>query len=165
VAERLLPALTGNITQQWRCGVATRTRIDPDATVGDLVGRLKDDSRRLVRDEIRLAKMEIADSVKTAGRGALWMGIAFGTAVLAMVALAVLMATGFGRLFGTLWVGTLVAAALLIVGGGLLAFGGIRILSDQPYTLDETRAEIGNNRAWLKQELARDSSAAERNRE
>jgi uncharacterized membrane protein YqjE len=144
--------------------VATRTRVDPDATVGDLVGRLKDDSRRLVRDEVRLAKMEIADSVKTAGRGALWVGIAFGTTVLAMVALAVLMATGFGRLFGALWAGTLVAAALLIVGGGLLAFGGIRILSDQPYTLEETRAEIGNNRTWLKKEMNRDSAAAERNR-
>ncbi len=133
--------------------MATRVRVDPDTTVGELIGRLADDSRRLARNEVRLAKMEIADSVQTAGRGALWLGVGFGALVISFVALAVFLATGLSRLFGgVLWVGTLVTAGLLLALGGLMIFGGMRTLKKQPYTLDETRAELRSTTEWLSRE-------------
>ena len=45
--------------------------IDPDVGIPDLVRRLTDDSRRLVGDEVRLAKLELQESVHTGTRGAL----------------------------------------------------------------------------------------------
>lgn len=136
--------------------MAARVRVDPDTTIGELVGRLADDSRRLARNEVRLAKMEIADSVQTAGRGALWLGIAFGALVISFVALAIFLATGLSRLFGgVLWAGTLVTAGMLLVLGGLMIFGGLRTLKEQPYTLDETREELRSTTQWLARERER----------
>lgn len=136
--------------------MATRARVDPDTTVGELIGRLADDSRRLARDEVRLAKMEIADSVHTAGRGALWLGIGFGALVISFVALAVFLATGISRLLGgALWAGTLLTAGLLLALGGLLIFGGLRTLKAQDYTLDETREELRSTTQWLSRERDR----------
>lgn len=136
--------------------MATRVNVDPDTTVGELIERLADDSRRLARDEVRLAKMEIAESVHTAGRGALWLSVGFGALVISFVALAVFLATGLSRLFGgVLWAGTLLAAGLLLALGGLLIFGGLRILKDQPYTLDETREELRSTTRWLSRERRR----------
>src|SRR2546423_9989699 len=48
--------------------VAQRVSIDPDKGINDLVGQLGDDSKRLLADEVRLAKLETAESVSRAGR-------------------------------------------------------------------------------------------------
>ena len=64
---------------------STPTRIDPDAGIPDLFRRLTDDSKRLVSDEVRLAKLEISESVHAGARGALWLALAFGVGVVGMV--------------------------------------------------------------------------------
>jgi hypothetical protein len=47
---------------------ASRVQAEPDATIGDLIRRLTDDSKRLVRDEVRLAKLEIGENLRADGR-------------------------------------------------------------------------------------------------
>lgn len=136
--------------------MATRRRVDPDATIGDLVGRLADDSKRLVRNEVRLARMEMRESVRTAARGALYVGVAFGTLVISFVALTVFLATGTSRLFAVpIWTGTLITAGLLLVTSALIVYGGLRVLRRQSYTLDETRAEAKETARWLSSERER----------
>ena len=76
---------------------AQRIPIDPDVGIPDLVHRLTDDSKRLMRDEVRLAKLEIKDHVGRGGHGVLWLAVAFGIGVIAMVAFTLCLATLIGR--------------------------------------------------------------------
>ena len=52
--------------------------IDPDTGIPDLIRRLTDDSKRLVSDEVRLAKLEARDSLHRAARGGIWLALALG---------------------------------------------------------------------------------------
>jgi hypothetical protein len=121
----------------------SRFPVDPDVGIPDLIHRLGDDSKRLVTDEVQLAKLEITESVHTAGRGAMWLGVAFGANVVAMVAATLLLATLIGRLVaGHMWVGAMVTAvielglAIFVVKRGLAAF------KDPSYSLEQTRKAL-----------------------
>ena len=94
-----------------------------DVPIGELVGRLSDDSVRLVRDEIRLAQAEMTQKAKAAGLGVAMFGGAgicglYGLGVLigaAVVALSLVVA---------LWAATLIVAAALFAVAGVVALVG-----------------------------------------
>ena len=60
-----------------------------DLAIGDLVGRLSDDTVRLVRDEIRLAQAEMTQKAKAAGFG---LGMFGGAGICAIYGIGVLIA-------------------------------------------------------------------------
>jgi uncharacterized membrane protein YqjE len=115
--------------------------IDPDAGIPDLIRRLVDDSRRLAQNEVRLAKIELRESARDATRGGIWLGIAFGAGVVAVVGLTILLSALLGGLLGNLWAGTLVTAALWLGSAFLLVTRGLRQIKEQEFTLPETRRE------------------------
>jgi hypothetical protein len=121
----------------------SRFPVDPDAGIPDLIHRLGDDSKRLVTDEVRLAKLEITESVHIAGKGAMWLGVAFGAGVVALVAATLLLATLIGRVIaGHMWVGALVTGlielplALYVIKRGLASF------KEPSYSLEQTRRAV-----------------------
>jgi len=125
--------------------------VDPDASLPDLVRRLTDDSKRLVRDEVRLAKLETRESVKQTARGALWLGLAFGAGIVALVALTVMLTSLIGRLADRhYWVGALVVGVLELVGALLLIKRGLGALKEPSYTLEESREELRDTVTWAK---------------
>lgn len=133
--------------------------IDPDIGLPDLVKRLTDDSKRLVKDEVRLAKLEASDAAKTAAKGAMWMGMAFGVGVVMLIALTVAIASGIGELAnGNYWLGALVTGALWIGIGIWLIKRGVQAFSEPSYTFEETRAGLKDSVAWVGD--ARDGSRA-----
>ena len=132
-----------------------RMQVEPDSSIGDLVRRLTDDSKRLVGDEVRLAKLEMAENVKTGAKGAMWMGVAFGVAVIAMVALTITIVAAIGRAVnGHMWVGAVVTGVLELGVGAWLIKRGLGTFGSASYTLGESRKEIQNTRAWLARERA-----------
>ena len=125
--------------------------VDPDASLPDLVRRLTDDSKRLVRDEVRLAKLETRESLRQTARGALWLGLAFGAGVVALVALTVMLTSLIGRLADRhYWVGALVVGVLELVGALLLIKRGLGALKEPSYTLEESREELRDTVTWAK---------------
>jgi len=123
--------------------VAQQVPIDPDKGINDLVRQLGDDSKRLLSDEVRLAKLEAADSLHRGARGALWLGLSFGIAVVALVAFTLFFATLFGRIAnGHYWVGALLTAAIEIAGGLWLVQRGLAAFKRAPYSLPDTRAGL-----------------------
>jgi hypothetical protein len=123
--------------------VAQRVTIDPDKGLNDLVRQLGDDSKRLLGDEVRLAKLEAADSLQQAGNGGMWLGVAFGIAVVMLVAFTLFFASLFGRIAnGHYWVGAMLTAALEIAAGLWLVQRGTRAFKRTPYSLPETRAGL-----------------------
>ncbi len=122
---------------------------DPDVTIPGLIDRLRDDSKRLLRDEVELGKLEVSDAIHQAGRGALWLGVALGVGVIALVAFTVLLSTVLGRIFDSLWGGTLLAGALELLIGGWIALRGVRRLKEPPYTLEQSRATLKETAHWM----------------
>ena len=122
---------------------------DPDTGIPDLIRRLTDDSKRLVTDEVQLAKLEAKESLHRATRGAIWLAIAFGVAVIMLVALTVFVATLIGRLAeGHMWVGALVTGVIELAIGFWLLKHGLASYTKPSYTLEETRSSLADTKHW-----------------
>lgn len=92
-----------------------------DRSIGDLLTDLGEETKRLVRDEIRLAQFELRAKGKRMGRGAGLFGV---SGLLGMLGLATLVAAAVLALSGVMppWV------AALLVGGALLVIAGLAAL-------------------------------------
>jgi uncharacterized membrane protein YqjE len=116
---------------------------DPDTGIPDLIRRLSHDSKRLVTDEVQLAKLETKDSIHRATRGMLWMVLAFGAAVVMLVALTIFVATLLGRVDnGHMWFGALVTGLVELALGGWLVKKGLTTFKSPSYTMAETRESL-----------------------
>ena len=122
---------------------------DPDTGIPDLIRRLSDDSKRLVTDEVQLAKLETKESLHRATRGMLWMALAFGAAVIMLVALTILFATLLGRLNNDhMWFGALVIGLVELGLGAWLVKKGLTSYAAPSYTLAETRESLKDTAHW-----------------
>jgi uncharacterized membrane protein YqjE len=125
------------------------TVTDPDTGIPDLIRRLTDDSKRLVTDEVQLAKLETKDSLHRATRGVLWMALAFGAGVIMLVALTIFIATLVGRVDnGHMWLGALVTGIVELALGGWLVKKGVSTFGSTSYTLTETRGALKDTAHW-----------------
>ena len=91
----------------------TRT-LQEDASLGEIVARITEETSALVRDELRLAQLEMARKGKYAGLGA---GLLGGGALFAVFGLATLVAAAVLGLDAVLpaWAAALVVAGALFV--------------------------------------------------
>lgn len=128
-----------------------RTRVDPDVGIPDLIRRLTDDSKRLVGDEMRLAKLEMRESLHAGAKGTMWLGLAFGVGVVAAVSLTVFLVAAIGAIAeGHMWVGALVTAALELGLAVWLIRKGLGQYGGRPYSLPATREALKDTAAWAR---------------
>jgi uncharacterized membrane protein YqjE len=94
-----------------------------DQSTAELVQRASEQVTRLVRDEIALAKAELAEKGKHAGIG---IGLFGGAGVLAMYGVGALIATLIIvlHLFLSLWLAALIVTAALFLVAGIMALLG-----------------------------------------
>ena len=122
---------------------------DPDTGIPDLIRRLTDDSKRLVTNEVQLAKIEAKDSIKRATKGVVWLALAFGVSVVMLSALTIFVATLIGRAAeGHMWVGALVTGLAELVLGAWLVKKGIASLAEPSYSLAESRHALEDTANW-----------------
>lgn len=122
---------------------------DPDAGIPDLIRRLTTDSKRLVTDEVQLARLEAKDSLHRATRGVLWLVLAFGAGVIMLVALTLLLASLLGRLMNDhMWFGALVTGVIELAMGAWLLRKGLSAYTEPSYTLEQTRASLAETAHW-----------------
>jgi hypothetical protein len=130
---------------------AQRVPVDPNAGIPDLIRDLAEDSKRLLTDEVQLAKLETKESVKRASKGAMWLAVAFGIGVVTLVGVTLLLVTLIGRLAnGHMWIGALVTGALELGIALLLFKRGLRAFKEPSYSLEETREAIKETARWAK---------------
>jgi hypothetical protein len=128
-----------------------RMHMDPDVGIPDLIHRLGDDSRRLMSDEVRLAKLEVKDGLKRGGKGVMWLGIAFGIGVIAMVFFTLFLTTLIGRVVsGHMWLGALVTGVIELVVAVVLVKKGVGAFAQPSYTLEQTRESLKDTSTWVK---------------
>jgi hypothetical protein len=97
--------------------------LQEDASVGELVSRITAETSALVRDELRLAQLEMARKGKYAGLGA---GLLGGGALFALLGVGTLVAAAVLGLSVVLpgWAAALVVAGALLVVAGIAAMVG-----------------------------------------
>src|SRR4051795_3972942 len=125
-----------------------------EKSLGDVVGDVSTKASLLVREEIELAKTEIAEKVKSLGKGA---GVAIVAGVMVVFALIYLfeaVAWFFNDLFDTVntspWIGFIIVFGFLILLAGLAAMLGVRwIKKGAPPTPDLAIEEAKRTRAEL----------------
>ena len=128
-----------------------RISTDPDAGIPDLIRQLGEDSKRLAADEVRLAKLEMKESVQRAGRGAVQLAVAFGVGVVMLVAFTIFLATLIGRIAaGHMWVGALVTGLLELGIAVMLLRRGMGVLREPSYSFEETRAALKDTAVWAR---------------
>jgi len=100
-----------------------------DPSLGDLVGQLSEQSSRLVRDELALAKVELQASVKHAGIGA---GLFGGAGLFALLGVITLVGSAVAALSLALevWLAALIVAVVLFVIAGIAALVGKKQVSE-----------------------------------
>ncbi|WP_420907348.1 phage holin family protein [Streptomyces scabichelini] len=115
-------------------------------SVGDLVGQATEQLSELVRQEVRLAKEELAQKGRRAGRGGGLLGAAGAVAYVGLMALA---GTGAAALSLVLsvWASALIVTGVLFVIAGVLGLTGRaqlrRAAPPLPEeTLDSVRADV-----------------------
>ena len=122
---------------------------DPDTGIPDLIRRLSGDSKRLVSDEVRLARIEAKDSLHRATRGVLWLTLAFGIAVVMFVALTIFLVTLIGRAVnGHMWIGALATGVFELALGAYLIKRGVRVIAEPSYSLEASRLALADTANW-----------------
>jgi hypothetical protein len=123
--------------------------------LGTLLKTLSEDGAHLVRQEIRLARIEIAAAMKAVGRGTVLVTI--GAMMLLLGALAAI--TAIVLLAGDQWLRDrywLAALAVAVVAGAVAAFAAARgkdKLEPEQLRPDETTESLKENTAWVKRQL------------
>jgi uncharacterized membrane protein YqjE len=105
--------------------VSEGTSSQSDATIGELVAKVSEQTTRLVRDEIRLAQAEMTQKGKKLGVGA---GLVGGAGVVAVFGLATLIAAAVIALALAVaaWAAALIVAVVLFAIAGIAALVGKR---------------------------------------
>ncbi len=128
----------------------TQTDGAPQASVAELVKQLSDQTSRLARQEVELAKAELTAKGKRAGIGAGMFGGAgiFGFyAVGALVAAAILgLATAVSA-----WLAALIVAAVLAAIAGVLALQGkTKVQQATPPVPEQATESVKEDVQWAK---------------
>lgn len=117
----------------------TQEQISASST-GELVSRLSEQVSTLVKDELTLARAELVEKGKRAGRGA---GLLGGTAVLALYGVGALIATAILLLdlVWPAWLAALVVAVVIFLIAGVLALIGRKEVKQATPPLPEAAKE------------------------
>ena len=124
--------------------------------MGALVRDLADGSAALVRKEIKLARLEVAETASNAARGTAMVAMGAVFALLGSLALLV----GFVLLVGDQWLPAdqywLAALLVTLLAGGVAAWAamrGKRWLSPRELVPDETIETLKEDKEWLKRQM------------
>ena len=127
-----------------------------DKSLGEVVNDVSTKASLLIREEIELAKTEVAEKAKSLGKGVAVAIIAGVMAVFALIYFFEALAWFFNDLFDVgskLWIGFLIVFGILIALAGLAGFLGLRwIKKGAPPTPDMAIEEAKRTRAVLQEQ-------------
>ena len=138
---------------------ASRASMPPtpvkDASTGELIGQLTEQLSRLVRDEARLAQVEVTQKAKRLGIGA---GLFGGAGLMAFFGLAALLSAAVLALALVMpaWLAALIVAVVLFAVAGVLALVGKKdVAQASPPLPTQAIAGVQADIATVKQGLSR----------
>jgi len=128
-----------------------------DLSVGQLMIQLSDQTSRLIRDEMQLARVELKSTVKQVGLGA---GLFSAAGLLALFGVATLVATAIIALalFLPLWASSLIVTAVLLITAGIAAMVGKNHLQQASPSPERTIENVQRDIREVKESRKHDDS-------
>lgn len=123
-----------------------------ERSLGELFADLSQKTSLLIRQEVQLAKTELAQKATHVGRAATIVGVGGAVAhaaLLSLVATIVLLLVQVGL---DAWAAAALTTLLLAGGGYLLIRSGMKALRQQPVAPVETMDSLKETAQWLKNE-------------
>jgi hypothetical protein len=121
--------------------------------IGVVVTSIVDGVRRLIRQEIELAKIEAGEAVAVRAKGAGLMAAAAAIALFALVFLALSGSAALDLVMPT-WTAHLIVGALFAVVAAALVLAGRRAIRTAPKP-ERTQETLKEDARWAKRQLAR----------
>lgn len=129
-------------------------------TLGDLLKDLRDQFTLLFRQEVDLARTEMTNKARRAGRDSLLLLAGAGVGLLAVIVLGNTLAAAGAALFAlfldvgvAVWLGPLVVTLVL----GAIAWGlvqaGLNKLKQQHFRPDQTVQSLREDKQWLQEKI------------
>jgi hypothetical protein len=126
--------------------------IEPDASLGELLGRVSRDFSGLVTTQVELAKTEIKEEIATAGRGAGLLGAGAFCAYLSVVLLSFAAAWGLAEVVPEGVAFLIVGAVYAIAAAVLLPKGKDKLTSVKP--VPETTETVKEDVEWARAQMS-----------
>jgi hypothetical protein len=120
-----------------------------EPSLGELFGRVTGDLSTLVRQEIQLAKVEITQEVRTAGKAGGLLGGSALTGYLALLFVSVALALGLAELVPA-WVAFLIVGALYGIAAAVLMSKGRQELEHVDPVPQQTVETLKEDVQWAK---------------
>ena len=123
--------------------------------LGSLLRELAEGSASLIRQEIRLARLEVAEKLGSLANGAVLIIAGAVLALLGTLALltGLILLTGDQWLHDRYWLAALIVFAIATVLALVFRSRGMALLSPKRLAPEETVATLKEDTAWLKQRL------------
>jgi uncharacterized membrane protein YqjE len=133
----------------------TVSQHDGRPTMGALLWDLADGSAQLVRQEIRLARIEIGELLGGLGRGTAQVAVGGVMMLLGVMALltGVILLIGDEWLRDRYWLAALIATVLLSAVAAWMARRGMALLTPARLAPDQTVTTLKEDKEWLKRQL------------
>jgi membrane protein len=124
-----------------------------EPSLGDLFRKLSTDSSQLIRQEIALARTEVASTIGRAGRNA--ASVAVGLLVMGIGGLVL---TGFaiallGKLLGNYWLGALIVAVVYLAVAGIGMMTALRKARRARLVPEQTVQSLRATQHWAREEV------------
>ena len=120
-----------------------------EQSVGDLLKQLSQETSTLVRQEMALARAELADQGKRAGTGAGMLGGAGVAGLLMLGALTATVIAALDRVMAT-WVASLIVTVVWAAIAGVLALQGRNKIKEATPPAPQTRETVKEDVRWAK---------------
>lgn len=142
------PVLDRPVTERPRQG---------DRSVPDILREMVDETRAILRDEVRLAKTETGETVSRVGNDLAQIGIGAAVGIVALIALGTAVTLAMISLFGqfmelevAMWLGPLVLGVVLLIVAVVVAKKGIERLKRESVVPEKTVATLKENKEWIR---------------
>lgn len=124
------------------------------ASTGELIARLSEQTSTLIKDEMRLAQAEFSQKAKHAGTG---LGMFGASGVLALMGLGALVATSIITLALILptWLAALIVTVVFLALAGIVALLGKKQVEQAKPTPERTMANVKQDVAAVKENASK----------
>ena len=120
-----------------------------ESSVGQLISEISDDLSTLFRQEIELAKAEVRQEARKAGRAAGMLGAAGFAGYMVALLLTLAVVAGLSNVMDPGWAALLVAVVWAVVGAVLYVTGRQRLRAVSPVP-QQTVETLKEDAQWLK---------------
>lgn len=123
-----------------------------ERSIGELFGDLASETSTLLRQEVKLATVEITQKASYAGKQTSFVAVGACVGMLAMQAMLAAAIVGLAMVM-PIWAAALVVGAVLAVVAAVIAMKGIAALTKMRVAPEQTLLSVEDNQSWMKKQV------------